>query len=189
MFPVRPPDPKAPHVQVQQPPRQRRNHHLPSRRVELHQSNWRRSARPTSTAPVGPPRLTMRPDQSIGVLEGCNRSDCRDTDHRSRSRPPDDPTGRCHRAPPIARVLVSAISLSCPIGRPWSSDTHIQLSDLRLSVSGYGPGEQRRRSQLWGSSPSRTHAYVHADSPCTWSNRHSRPIAAALAGVHALAEW
>jgi hypothetical protein len=33
------------------------------------------------------------------------------------------PIGRHHRAP-TAKVLVSAISLSCPIGRPWSSDTY-----------------------------------------------------------------
>jgi hypothetical protein len=42
-----------------------------------------------------------------------------------RGRPPDDPIGRRHRAPPITKVLFRAISLSCPTGRPWSSDTQM----------------------------------------------------------------
>src|SRR6185437_817165 len=57
------------------------------------------------------------PDQGIGVLVERKYSDRRDTDYRSRGRPPNDPIGRCHRTPPIAKVLVSAISLLCPIGR------------------------------------------------------------------------
>jgi hypothetical protein len=48
---------------------------------------------------------------------------CRDTDYRTCGRPPNDPIGRCHRASRITNVLVSAMSLSCPIGRPRSSDT------------------------------------------------------------------
>jgi hypothetical protein len=84
-------------------------------------SSWRRSARPPSAAPAGPSTPPRRArTKGIGVLVGCN---CSDTDYRPRGRPPNDPIGRCHRAPPIAKVLVSAMSLSCPIGRPWSSDT------------------------------------------------------------------
>jgi hypothetical protein len=37
------------------------------------------------------------------------------------------PVSRHHRPPPMAKVLVSAISLSCPIGRPWTSDTYRDL--------------------------------------------------------------
>ena len=55
-------------------------------------------------------RLALRPDQGIGVLIGCNRSYSRDTDYRPRGCPPNDPIGRRHRAPPIAKVLVSVIS-------------------------------------------------------------------------------
>jgi len=95
------------------------------RRVEHHHGagvdqpvhrQWRQPTRPL--------RLAVRPDQGIGRLVGHNRSDSRDTDYRPRRRPSNDPIGRCHRAPPTAKVLVSAISLLCPIGRPWSSDTH-----------------------------------------------------------------
>jgi hypothetical protein len=46
--------------------------------------------------PEGAGVLIMRPNQGIGVLVRCNRSDSRDTDHRPCSRPPDDLIGRCH---------------------------------------------------------------------------------------------
>jgi hypothetical protein len=51
-----------------------------------------------------------------------HRGHRRGTDDRPCSRPPNDPIGRRHRGPPIIKVLVSAISLPCPIGRPRSSD-------------------------------------------------------------------
>ncbi len=37
------------------------------------------------------------------------------------------PVGRPHRTSPTAKILVRAISPSCPIGRPWSSDTYDKL--------------------------------------------------------------
>ena len=51
---------------------------------------------PRGRRPEGAEVLTMRPNQGIGVLVRCNRSDSRDTDHRPCSRPPDDLIGRCH---------------------------------------------------------------------------------------------
>src|SRR6185437_7701940 len=84
-------------------------------------SSWRKSAHLPSAAPACPStRLSMRQHQGVSVLVGCDR---RDTDHCPCSRPPDDPISRHHRAPPMTKVMVSAISLSCPIGGPSASDT------------------------------------------------------------------
>jgi hypothetical protein len=68
------------------------------------------------------------------VLVGRHRRNRRDTDHRPGSRLPDNPISRHHRAPPMAKVLVSAISLACPIGSPWTSDTSLRLVDLQIHL-------------------------------------------------------
>jgi hypothetical protein len=110
--------------QAQQPPRQRRNPHLPPRRVEHHhRAGVDQPVHRQRHQPARPPRLAVRPDQGTGVLVGRDRSNSRDTDHRPRGRPPNDPIGRRHRTPPSTNALVSAISRECANGRPWSSDT------------------------------------------------------------------
>jgi hypothetical protein len=111
--------------QAQQPSRQRRNPHLPPRRVEHHhRAGVDQPVHRQRHQPTRPPRLAVRPDQRIGVLVGRDRSDSRDTDYRPRGRPPNDPIGRRHRTPPSTNALVRAISRECAIGRPWSSDTN-----------------------------------------------------------------
>ena len=75
-----------------------------------------------------PGALITRKDEEAAIPVGVQRDlgrrmqPQRQPRHRlpPRGRPPDDPIGRCHRPPSIAKVLVSAMSLSCPIGRPWS---------------------------------------------------------------------
>jgi hypothetical protein len=108
--------------QPQQPPGQRGHRHLPARAVQHHhRTRIDQPVHRQRNQPTCPARLAIRPHQSVGMLVG---RDCSDTDHGPRGCPPDDLIGRHHRTPPIAKVLVRAISVACAIGRPWASDTH-----------------------------------------------------------------
>ena len=88
----------------------------------------------------------MRPHQGTGVLVGRDRGDHRDTDHRPGSRPPDDPIGRPHRAPPITKVLVSAIVKPSSMAETtWGG-----LTRLMRGVAEFGGQDQweRRRERM-----------------------------------------
>jgi hypothetical protein len=104
---------------ARQPPRQRRNPHLPPRRVEHHhRAGVDQPIHRQRHQPARPPRLAVRPDQGTGVLVGRNRSDSRDTDYRPRGRPPNDPIGRVtgHRQAQT----------------PWSARSHENVQSVGL---------------------------------------------------------
>ena len=74
-------------------------------------------------------------------------------DHRCRGRPPESfiGAGGAYRKPPPMRVAsTNSADRSHWLFGAVGPRTHMQLSDLRLSVSRYGAGKQRRRSQPWG---------------------------------------
>jgi hypothetical protein len=125
-----------------------------------------------------PARLTVCPNEIVGVLVGRDRGGRREAEHRACSGSSHDSIGRPHRAPPSKRAVVSAISLACSVGslgpriRSYCGDQTVpvlgrrptpgkpaDIGELVMAVRMYGDGPDDD-----GSRPSK-----HARATCSSS--------------------
>jgi hypothetical protein len=117
----------------------------------------------------GPAGLAVRPYQRIRVLVRHHRRDSSDAEHSQRRRPPDNPICRIHRTPTSSsgNSVVSSHGLfgAVPLGHIYTRLTCDYSSLCTLMWT-------NRSSQLRGSNPPRTHAYVHEPGPAAGPGRH-----------------
>ena len=88
-------------AQAGQPARQCGNRRLAARGVKHHhRARVGKTVHRQRDQASSPACLTVRPHQIVGMLIGRHRRDHGNADNGQRGRPPDDPIGRPHQAPP-----------------------------------------------------------------------------------------